>query len=97
VCQRELPVVDKVATKFQDDVTFLAVAGRGGMESTVDAAGQLFSKNLMWGLDDSIWDLYGVPGQPATVLITRGVIVDMWFGETSSSFLNERIENLLTL
>ncbi len=92
-----MPVVDKVAAKFQDDVTFLAVAGKGGIESTADAAGQLFSKNLMWGLDESIWDLYGVPGQPATILITRGVVVDMWFGEKSASFLEERIENLLTL
>lgn len=67
------------------------------MESTVAAAGQLFSKNLVWGLDDSIWDLYGVPGQPATVLITRGVVVDMWFGATSEAFLTERIENLISL
>jgi len=38
-----------------------------------------------------------VPGQPATVLITQGVVVDMWFGETSAAFLNERIDNLLTM
>jgi hypothetical protein len=92
-----LPVVDKVAAKYQDDVTFLAVAGRGNMENTVDAAEQLFGKNLQWGLDDSIWDLYGIPGQPATVLITRGVVVDMWFGATSEEFLTERVENLLSL
>lgn len=92
-----MPVVDKVAAKFQDDVTFLAVAGRGQLDKTVIAADELFSENLKWGLDDSIWDLYGVFGQPATVLISRGVIVDGWFGETSESFLNERIENLLSL
>ncbi len=86
-----------MATKHQDDVTFLAVAGRGVMAKTAEAADDLFSDNLMWGLDDNIWDLYGVPGQPATILITRGVVVDMWFGETSAAFLTERIDNLLTL
>jgi hypothetical protein len=92
-----LPVVDKVATKYQDDVTFVAVAGRGNVTEAAAAADLLFGKNLKWGYDDSIWDLYGVPGQPATVLITQGVVVDMWFGETSAAFLNERIDNLLTM
>ncbi|MGI9584192.1 MAG: TlpA family protein disulfide reductase [Acidimicrobiia bacterium] len=92
-----MPVVDKVAAKYQNDVTFLAVAGKGHVTKAAAAADTLFSDNLKWGYDDSIWDLYGVPGQPATILISRGVIVDMWFGETSAAFLNERIDNLLTL
>jgi hypothetical protein len=92
-----LPVVDKVAAKYQDEVTFVAVAGRGDVTKAAAAADLLFGKNLKWGYDDSIWDLYGVPGQPATVLITQGVVVDMWFGETSAAFLNERIDNLLTM
>ncbi len=92
-----MPVVDKVAGTYRDEVTFLAVAGKGTMAKTVEAADDLFSDNLMWGLDDNIWDLYGVPGQPSTILITRGVVVDMWFGETSAAFLTERIDNLLTL
>jgi len=67
------------------------------MGPTAEVAGELFSDNLMWGLDNQIWELYGVPGQPATILIAQGVVVDMWFGATSAEFLTERIENLITL
>ncbi len=78
-------------------MTFLAVAGRGSLERTAEVAEGLFSDNLTWGLDDSIWALYGVPGQPAAVLITRGVVVDLWFGETTEPFLRERLDRLVSL
>lgn len=69
------------------------------MDATAEAADALFSDNLAWGLDEErkIWDLYGVPGQPATVLVARGVVVDMWFGVTSEEFLRERIDRLISL
>jgi hypothetical protein len=92
-----LPVVDQVAADYQDEVTFLAVAGRSDIGSTADRASSLFSDNLKWGLDESIWDLYGVPGQPSTVLIAQGVVVDTWFGATSDEFLRERIDRLISL
>ena len=78
-------------------MAFLAVAGKSDLPPTADVAGRLLTDNVPWGLDDSIWDLYGVPGQPATVLIAQGVIVDMWFGAQSDEFLRERIDNLITL
>ena len=92
-----MPVVDAVAADYQDEVTFLAVAGKGGLDATTQAAASLFSDNLKWGLDDSIWDLYGVPGQPATILISQGVVVDMWFGVNGDEFLRERIDALISL
>jgi hypothetical protein len=92
-----LPVVDEVSADYQDEVAFLAVAGKSDLPPTADVAGRLLTDNVPWGLDDSIWDLYGVPGQPATVLIAQGVIVDMWFGAQSDEFLRERIDNLITL
>ena len=92
-----MPVVDQVAADYQDDVKFLAVAGKADIGPTAAAANELFSDNLTWGLDNQIWDLYGVPGQPATVLIAQGVVVDMWFGATSDEFLRERIDNLISL
>jgi hypothetical protein len=97
VCRRELPVVDRVAGDYQDEVTFLAVAGRSDMAATAERAPELFSDNLKWGLEPVIWDLYGVPGQPATVLITRGVIVDQWFGALDESELRDRIDRLVSL
>mgnify|MGYP001545904224 FL=1 len=92
-----MPVVDEVSADYQDEVAFLAVAGKSDLPPTADVAGRLLTDNVPWGLDDSIWDLYGVPGQPATVLIAQGVIVDMWFGAQSDEFLRERIDNLITL
>jgi hypothetical protein len=92
-----LPVIDQVAADYQDEVKFLAVAGKADMGPTAEVANELFSDNLAWGLDPQIWELYGIPGQPATVLIAQGVVVDMWFGATSAEFLRERIDNLITL
>ena len=92
-----MPVIDTVATDYLDDVAFLAVAGRSDMARTAPAAAELFSANLSWGLDDSIWDLYGVPGQPATVLIADGVVVDQWFGALGEDALRERLDRLVAL
>lgn len=92
-----MPVVDTVATDYLDDVTFIAVAGRSDIGRTAERAETLFSDNLAWGLDDRIWDLYGVPGQPATVLIVDGVVVDQWFGSAPEQLLRERLDRLVTL
>ena len=92
-----MPVVDEVANDYVDDVAFLAVAGRGDLGATTAEAARLFSDNLMWGLDDSIWDLYGIPGQPASILITDGVVVDAWFGAIGEQELREKLDNMLSL
>jgi hypothetical protein len=92
-----LPVVDEVANDYVDDVTFLAVAGRGDLGATRDEAARLFSNNLKWGLDDSIWDLYGVPGQPSSVLIANGVVVDVWFGALNEAEMRSRLDSLVSL
>jgi hypothetical protein len=92
-----LPVVDEVANDYVDDVTFLAIAGRGDLGATREEAARLFSDNLKWGLDDSIWDLYGVPGQPASILIANGVVIDGWFGALDPAELRSRLDNLISI
>jgi hypothetical protein len=92
-----LPVIDQVSNDYLDVVTFVAVAGRAGLDDTRERAKSLFSDNLLWGFDDSIWDLYGVPGQPASILITDGVVVDVWFGEIGDQELRKRLDNLVSL
>ena len=68
------------------------------MGSTADAADALFGDALLWGLDESIWDLYGVPYQPVTFLITGGdTIVDGWPGLLDESDIRSRIDNLVAL
>lgn len=92
-----MPVIDEVANDYLEDVTFLAVAGRGDLGATQEEADRLFSENLKWGLDNSIWDLYGIPGQPASVMIVDGVIVDMWFGALGEDEFRSRLDNLVLL
>jgi hypothetical protein len=45
-------------------------------------------------LDDSIWDLYDIVGQPATVLIKDGVIVDQWYGVVGGAELRVKLDEL---
>ena len=92
-----MPVVDTVAADYQGDVTFLAVAGKADIDRTAQRANELITDNVLWGLDDSIWDLYGVPGQPATVLIVDGVIVDQTYGVLTEDTIRERLDRLVEL
>jgi hypothetical protein len=90
-----LPVIDTVAPDYADSVRFIAVAGRSGYDKTAARAQELFSE-LEWGLDDSIWDLYGIPGQPASILITgNDLVVDGWFGAVSEDALRESLDDLI--
>ncbi|MEN8239301.1 MAG: hypothetical protein ABFR53_08890 [Actinomycetota bacterium] len=92
-----MPVIDLVANDYLDEVKFIAVAGRSDLTATQEQAKVLFSTNLRWGLDDTIRSLYNIPGQPASVLIVDGVIVDMWFGAVGEAVLRERLDNLVAL
>ncbi|MFV1970743.1 MAG: TlpA family protein disulfide reductase [Acidimicrobiia bacterium] len=92
-----MPVVDQVANDYLDDIDFVAIAGRGSLDATRDVADGLFSDNLMWGLDNSVWDLYGVRGQPTSLLVSDGVVVDLWFGQMPASEMRERLDNLVSL
>ena len=90
-----MPVVDRVARDYLDDVRFIAVAGRSDLSSTTARAEELF-QFLDWGLDDSIWELYNVPYQPYSVLITGDDIVMIeWFGAVSEEELRQELDRLV--
>jgi hypothetical protein len=95
VCRQELPVIDRVARDYLDDIRFLAVAGNGtALDAGRARARELFAF-LDWGLDDSIWLDYHVPYQPYSVLITGDdVILDQWFGAVDEATLRERLDRL---
>lgn len=77
---------------------FLGVAGRSDFDSTEERAQELFQDRLIWGLDDSLWELYGVPYQPVTFLITGGdVVVDSWPGILDESEIRSRIDSLVAV
>jgi len=74
------------------------VAGRSDFDSSAAVAGDLLSENVKWGLDDSIWDLYDVLGQPASVMITGDdFIVDVWYGAIGEEQLRAKFDYLVSL
>lgn len=92
-----MPVIDAVAPDYADAVRFIAVAGQAGLNETSARADELLA-NVEWGLDDSIWDLYGVRGQPVSFLITgNDVVVGNWFGAAGEEALREALDELVAL
>ena len=74
------------------------MAGRSDFDSSAAVAGDLLSENVKWGLDDSIWDLYDVLGQPASVMITGDdFIVDVWYGAIGEEQLRAKFDYLVSL
>lgn len=74
------------------------MAGRSDFDSSAAVAGDLLSENVKWGLDDSIWDLYDVLGQPASVMITGDdFLVDVWYGAIGEEQLRAKFDYLVSL
>ena len=92
-----MPVVAQVAAEYEGRVDFVAVAGRSDLASTAAEADALFGDGLKWGLDDSIWDLYGARYQPITFAITAdGRVADTWYGALGASEIRTVLDGLLT-
>ena len=92
-----MPVIDDVAPDYADTVRIIAVAGQSDLDSTRAEAEKLLS-NVEWGLDDSVWDLYGVRGQPVSYLITGNDIqVANWFGAAGEDALRAALDELVAL
>ena len=92
-----MPVVDAVASQYQDEVAFVAVAGRSSPPASAERVGVWFDpERISWGYDDSIWELYGVRGQPVTIVIDDGVIVDQWFGIRSEADIRALLDGVIT-
>lgn len=93
-----MPVVADIAEDYSDEVVFLAVAGRAGFDESAARAEELFQDRLRWGLDDSLWDLYGIPGQPVTVLVAgNDVVVDGWPGALDEAEIRQRLDALIAV
>ncbi len=91
-------MIDAVASDYQDSINFIAVAGRSDFDSSAAVAGDLLSDNVRWGLDDSIWDLYDILGQPASVMITGdNIVADVWYGALGEADLRAKFDYLMSL
>ncbi len=91
-------MIDAVASDYQDKIKFVAVAGRSDLEPTAQRAEELLTDNVVWGFDESIWELYDIFGQPASVMITGDdIIVEGWYGTLGEDGLRERFDYLASL
>ncbi|MEN8234761.1 MAG: hypothetical protein ABFR89_07535 [Actinomycetota bacterium] len=92
-----MPVVDAIAPDYADRVRFIGVAGRSDYDKTKARADELLH-NVEWALDESVWDLYGVRGQPVSFLVTgNDVIVNQFFGAAGEEALREALDELVAL
>ncbi|WKZ83061.1 MAG: hypothetical protein QY307_02075 [Acidimicrobiia bacterium] len=94
-----MPVIDAVASEYQDRITFLAVAGRSSLEASRTRVGDWFDPSrILWGYSDDLWALYAIPGQPASVLISGDdVIVGGWFGAVGEEALRAELDRLAAI
>lgn len=92
-----MPVIDAVAEDYLDEFEFVAIGWRSDLDAATDAAQRLFPNNLKWGLGEDIFRLYGIPGQPASVIVSQGVVVDAWFGAVGGEELRTRLDAALAL
>ena len=96
-----MPVVDTLAAEYADRVDFVAPAWRSSFTATKQRADELLtSGRIMWGLDEreEIFQLYGVPYQPVTVLIAADMtVVEAWAGLRSEDELRAALDNLIAL
>ncbi len=79
-----MPVVDRIAADYADEVAFVAPAWKASLDATARRAAELLPSGIVqWGLDadERVFSAYGVPYQPVTVVIDAGGrVADSWFG-----------------
>lgn len=96
-----MPVVDSLAAEYGDRVDFVAPAWKSSFAATEARAEELFQSNrIAWGLDESeeIFELYGVPYQPVTVLIAGDrTVVEAWDGLRAESEIRTALDELIAL
>ncbi|HSJ35412.1 MAG TPA: hypothetical protein VLB85_10195 [Acidimicrobiia bacterium] len=95
-----MPVVDKLAGEYGDRVAFVAPAWKGTREDTAARAAELMpSGQVHWGLDEEeeVFEAFGIPYQPATVLIdSGGRVVDSWAGARPEEEMRAALELLIS-
>lgn len=96
-----MPVVDGLAAEYGDRVDFVAPAWKSSFDATEARANELFqSGEIMWGLDEDeeIFNLYGIPYQPVTVLIAADrTVVEAWDGLRPEENIREALDDLIAL
>ncbi len=98
MCRVELPTIDAVASDYLDSIRVIAVAGYGELAATEERAAELLTDNVSWGFDQSLWDAFGVYGQPTSFMISGDdIVVDAWSGMKGEKQLRQKFDELAAL
>ncbi|HSM44351.1 MAG TPA: hypothetical protein VK969_04970 [Acidimicrobiia bacterium] len=94
-----MPVVDSLAAEYGDRIDFVAPAWKSSFAATEARARELFqSGQIQWGLDENeeIFELYGIPYQPVTVLVAAdGTVVEAWDGLRAEDEIRAALDELV--
>lgn len=94
-----MPVVDSLAAEYGERVDFVAPAWKSSFAATEARAEELFqSGQIQWGLDEDeeIFELYGIPYQPVTVLVAAdGTVVEAWDGLRAEDEIRAALDELV--
>ncbi|GMQ84533.1 MAG: hypothetical protein BMS9Abin07_0097 [Acidimicrobiia bacterium] len=91
-----MPVINRVAADYEDRIRFIGVAGNNTELSRARQRATELIDRLDWGLDDSLWELYNVPYQPYSVLITGDdVVLVEWFGPKDEADMRAELDRLV--
>jgi hypothetical protein len=93
-----LPVVDQISRDYAESVTFIAPAWKGTLPATTNRAKELMPSGVIqWGLDERVFEAFGVPYQPVTVLIAAdGTIFESWAGFRDEQSIRQALDNLVS-
>lgn len=96
-----MPVIDSLAAEYSDRIDFVAPAWKSSLEATASRADELMGSGMIqWGLDanEEIFQLYGVPYQPVSVLIAADqTVVEAWDGLRPEAEIRAALDNLISL
>jgi thiol-disulfide isomerase/thioredoxin len=96
-CTRELPVLDRLAERYEGRVSFLAISAWGSPEAaTAFAQGKHIEHLTLLGGGETFLSELGVESVPTTFFIdAAGVIVGRQVGIRGEGFLRDQAEKLL--
>ena len=89
-------MIDAVASDYQEDITFLAIAGSSTPEKSANRVGVWFDPSrVLWAYDDDLWAEYLVRYQPVSVLISGDdVIIERFFGRVDEPEMRAALDRL---
>jgi len=97
ICRGEAPEVAEVAARYADQLQVIGVPGRGeldAMQGFVDDTGIGAIRQLA-DLDGSVWQSFGVYGQPAYAFVDDDGEIELFVGGLGGDALADRIDELL--